>query len=261
MSQPPPPPPPPPPATEQPAAAPSRRRRGAGRIVALIAGGLLVLLGIGLLGAGGLAVWADRTQRDAAGYVTTDSHRYDTRTYALTVEGVDFGGRGVHVLYPRSILDKLRIRVAPFAGNSPLFLGIAPASDVARYLAGVRRAAVSDFSDTTVGPTSAGGPPPGPPGDQGFWDVQSSGTGARAITWPVRTGRWSVVVMNADGSAGIDVEASVGARVPSLLWVSIGLLVAGALVLAGGALLLWLGLRGPRGAPTGPVPPPPPPAA
>nr|MDP9344036.1 DUF4389 domain-containing protein [Actinomycetota bacterium] len=102
-------------------------------------------------------------------------------------------------------------------------------------------------------------PPPGPPDEQRFWDVQSSGSGVRILTWPVRSGRWSVVVMNTDGTPGIDVEASIGARARALLWVSVGLLVAGVLVAALGALLLWFGVRTPRGDLAGPVPPPPPP--
>ncbi|MDP9343620.1 MAG: DUF4389 domain-containing protein, partial [Actinomycetota bacterium] len=126
----------------------------------MIGGAVLVLFAVGLLGAGGIALWADRTQRDAAGYLTTDPHRYETATFALTVEGVNFGGRGVHWVYPRSILGTIRITVAPLGGQAPLFVGIAPAADAARYLRGVRRAAISDFGDTTVRRTSSGGPPP-----------------------------------------------------------------------------------------------------
>jgi hypothetical protein len=44
--------------------------------------------------------------------------------------------------------------------------------------------------------------------------------------------------MNADGRAGIDVRADLGARVPALPWIAIGLLGAGAVFAAGGALLI-----------------------
>ena len=43
-----------------------------GRIAAVVIGGLLAQISLGLLGAGGTAVWADQTQRDDAGYVTSD---------------------------------------------------------------------------------------------------------------------------------------------------------------------------------------------
>ena len=229
--------------------------------MAIIAGVVLVLLAVGLLGTGGVALWADRTQRDESGFLTTNPHRYQTGSYALTVEGVNFGGRGVHWVYPRSVLDRIRIRVAPLQGQRPLFVGIGPAADVARYLAGVRRAEIEDFGDTNVRSTTAGHPPSGPPADQAFWDVTSSGGGVRILTWPVRGGRWSVVVMNEGGGAGLDVEASIGARVPALLWIAVGLLVAGLVFAALGGLLLWFGVRTPRGDIGGPVPPPPPPGS
>ena len=44
--------------------------------------------------------------------------------------------------------------------------------------------------------------------------------------------------MNADGEAGIDVGADLGARVPALPWIALGFLVAGAVFLAGGALMI-----------------------
>jgi hypothetical protein len=273
MSQAPPPPPPPPPgepapppAAGQPApppaagqpAPPPRRRRRVGRVVAVVAGAIVVLLGLGTLAAGGLALWADLTQRDAAGFVTTNPHRYDTGTYALTVEGIDLRAHGVHWLFPRRFLDKVRIQVTPAAGEGPVFVGIARTADAAGYLGGVRRAEITDFEDTSIRRTSSGGPPPGPPGGQEFWDVSASGSGTQTLTWPVRSGSWTVVVMNADASPGIDVRASVGARVPFLLGVGIGLLVVGALLLAAAGLLLWVGLRTPKGSLAGARPPPPP---
>ena len=45
-----------------------------------------------------------------------------------------------------------------------------------------------------------------------------------------------MVVMNEGGGAGLDVEASIGARVPVLLWIAVGLLVAGLVFAALGGL-------------------------
>jgi hypothetical protein len=60
------------------------------------------------------------------------------------------------------------------------------------------------------------------------------------VVWEPTDGSWTVVVMNADGRSGIDVAADLGARLPSLLWIAVGFLVAGA-VLAAGAVLLIVG--------------------
>jgi hypothetical protein len=52
--------------------------------------------------------------------------------------------------------------------------------------------------------------------------------------------------MNADGRPGISVGANLGARIPAVLWIAVGLLVAGAVFLAGGVLLIAGAIRGRR---------------
>ena len=43
------------------------------------------------------------------------------------------------------------------------------------------------------------------PGTQDFWVASSTGSGPRTLEWDPTDGSWTVVVMNADGRAGIDV--------------------------------------------------------
>ena len=49
--------------------------------------------------------------------------------------------------------------------------------------------------------------------------------------------------MNPDGRPGINVRADLGATYPTLLWIAVGLLAAGAVVGAGGALLIAGAIR------------------
>jgi hypothetical protein len=216
------------------------RRSGwtAGRIAALVIGVLLGLISLGLLASGGTALWADRTQRDA-GYVTTDVHQFSTSGSALATEPTDFGSAGTGWLYSPSLLDKIRIQVTPATSSSALFVGIGPSADVDRYLAGVSHTLISDFWDEKVQAIS-GGAPASAPGAQEFWVASATGAGAQSVVWEPTDGSWTVVVMNADGRSGIDVAADLGARLPSLLWIAVGFLVAGA-VLAAGAVLLIVG--------------------
>jgi hypothetical protein len=58
--------------------------------------------------------------------------------------------------------------------------------------------------------------------------------------------------MNADARPGIDVRADLGARMPVVLWIAIGLLVAGAIFLVGGGLLIAGAVRGRRSGQAGP---------
>lgn len=90
----------------------------AGRIIALVIGALLGLVSLGLLGAGGTALWVDRTQRDA-GFVTTDVHEFSTSGSALATEPTHLGSAGTGWLYAPALLGEVRIRVTPTAGHDP----------------------------------------------------------------------------------------------------------------------------------------------
>ncbi len=84
---------------QPPAAAVRPSRWTGGRITALVIGSLLVLVSVGLLGGGAVALWADATQRDAAGYVTTDVHTFSTSGSALATEPAELDSPGVGWLY------------------------------------------------------------------------------------------------------------------------------------------------------------------
>jgi hypothetical protein len=216
----------------------------AGRIIAIVVGALLVLLSLALLGAGGTALWADRTQRDG-GYVTTDVHEFSTSSSALATVSTELGSAGIGWLYSPTLLDEVRIRVTPASPDLALFVGIGPSTDVDRYLAGVNHTVITDFWEEKV-ETVAGGQPRSAPTTQDFWVASSTGSGARTLEWDPADGSWTVVVMNADGRPGISVGADLGARIPAVLWIAVGLLVAGAVFLAGGVLLIAGAIRGRR---------------
>src|SRR5215207_9728663 len=81
------------------------------------------------------------------------------------------------------------------------------------------------------------------PGALDIWAARSGGTGTQSLVWPVKNGDWTVVVMNAYGSAGGSANLSAGATVPGLAWV-VGILlsIAGTgLIFA--VVLLVIGLR------------------
>ncbi len=235
-------------------AAPTATRPGApsagawtsGRIVALVVGALLALTAAGLFTGGGLALWADRTQRDTAGYLTTETQRFATATYALATEGIDLRVDGPDWLYA---LDTVRIRATGADPATPLFVGVAREADAAAYLTATGHDIVTDLADPTRYRTHAGGAPAAVPAQQSFWVASSVGAGTRTLVWPVREGSWTVVVMNADGSRGVDMRADLGAKVPAMGWIATGLLVGGTVLLAGAVTLLVLAVRRPGGGP------------
>ncbi|MET8846805.1 DUF4389 domain-containing protein [Amycolatopsis sp. NPDC004625] len=199
----------------------------AGRIAAAVTGAVLVLGSMGLLTGGATVLWADRTQRDADGYLTA-STTFVASGYAVATDPVRL--EGVPVPKLESFLGDVRIR-ATDTGGRPVFVGIGRTADVERYLAGTEY--------TTAGNrTHVGGAPAVPPGDAPGWIASASGAGTQTVGRPVASGEWTAVVMNADGSRGISVRAEAGATAPALGWIALALLVSGLVVLAGGVVLI-----------------------
>lgn len=219
-------------------------RWSGGRITASVIGALLVLTALALLGAGGTALWADATQREG-GYVTSDVHTFSTAGAAVATESTHLGSPGVGWLYSPGILGKVRIRVTPTSQASALFVGIGPSGDVDRYLAGVSHTLVSGFFEDKA-EAVAGGPARSAPTSRRFWVASDTGRGERTLTWKPSSGSWTVVVMNADARPGVQIGADLGARMPAVLWIALGLVLLGVVFLAGGGLLLVGALRGRR---------------
>jgi hypothetical protein len=216
-------------------------RHGAGveRVLLFVFGGLALLVALGLLAGGGVALWA-LGQRDGSGYFTTASHRLSTPSYAIASKGLDIGPDT-----PGRIADFAGVRIQASAGRR-IFLGIGPTSEVARYLAQVQHSEITDFDADPVRFTSravAGSVRPAPPARQSFWRVRTSGFGLQTISWPLEKGNWSAVAMNADGSRNVSLALRVGARIPVLRRIAIGSLIGGGVLLIVGASLVYLGGR------------------
>jgi hypothetical protein len=227
-----------------------------GRVILILLGIIGVLFGLALLAGGGFLLWADRTQRED-GYLTTPTERFGTPTYALTRTRLEIDTDGPGWVLNDSWFGKARIR-----GESPgakmLFIGIGPEAAVAKYLGSVAHANVEDidFDPFRVKYLPiAGGSPQGPPTEQRFWAASASGVGTQTLTWKVREGDWSVVLMNADGSPGLVADIDLGAKLSFLLWVALGLLLGGVLVVGGSTALIVLAARTRQPLPAPPVPP------
>ncbi len=205
-------------------------------MIALIVAGIAALTAAGVIAAGGAGIVLDQTQRDSAGYLMTPSTHYSTDTYAV-VSASYRGGASGDVFIPRDILGTVRLRVT---SSRPVFVGIGPESAVNTYLAGVARTQRANFAARGTFTTYSGVAPASPPAAESFWGASTMGSGSHTVTWTPQTGSWRIVLMNADGSGGVDADISIGARVPHLLAISIAGLGAGILLLllSGGAVYL-----------------------
>jgi hypothetical protein len=229
-------PPPPPPGPPPPAGG----GWTAGRVVGVVLASLLVLASLGLTASGTVLLVADHTARDDAGFLMSPDRRVSTETHAITSETMEVHIDGADWV-PDALVGDLKVAVD---SSSPVFLGIAPAFDVDRYLGGVGHATVEDLSVVPRYQRTEGGPPVSAPGSQTFWTAQTTGADDQAITFELEEGDWTLVLMNSDGSAGVDADVSVGAEVPALGWLVPLLLAAGLTGLLVSAVLLTVLVRG-----------------
>ena len=204
-----------------------------GRVLLVALGAVGALLGLALAAVGiVLLVLAGRDGSFGGGEATLSTDRY-----ALVSEAAGLGGGGVDAT--------VRVRVRAVRGGS-VFVGVAPAAAVDRYLAGT---AYDELVDVRLSPLRAtlvpsdGTAAPARPADGPQWTVSASGPGEQTVDVPVRAGGQRLVVMNADAAAGVDVTAALSVRAAFLRRLAIGLLVAGAVVAPAGGLLLAAGVR------------------
>ena len=218
-------------------------------VVLALPGLLLLAIGIGLL-------WVHLTQRDDDGFVTSPTHEVVGQGHAITSEEVRLmSGAGDWLPTPGQLT--VRVRVTPLDDERAIFVGIADRAAVATYLQDVDRDTV-----TGLGPAGtaaeveevAGIAVPAPPAAQPFWAASRSGTGAQTLTVAPQVGDWTLVVMNADGSAGVAVDATVAVASTLLLPTGAALAAGGVLLLAAASLLLLFGAGRDQAGPSLPTP-------
>lgn len=206
------------------------------RVTAVVAGAVMTLVGTGLLAAGGVAMWADRTQR-TDGLLVTSIRHYDIPGHALVSEHIDLPDLDLGPLGPDSLLGTVRIELAAGDG-SERFLGVARTEDVRAYLGGVPHATVSDLTGVQEPVATSGDRVPGEPTAADLWVASASGPTPQTLTWDSSGGNWTFVVMQPDGAAGFDATLRAGAEVPALPWIAAGALGVGGLVVLGGLVLM-----------------------
>jgi hypothetical protein len=138
-----------------------------------------------------------------------------------------------------------------------VFIGLASTRDVQAFLAGTR---YHEITDIDLNPFDSHPPRvrrsgrgkgrefPGEPGSQAFWIRSVYGAGTQTLAWETDADDSLIVLMNDDGSTGIDMTVTLGARVPVVFRLGVGLLVGGSVALATGGMMVFSGARTGAGA-------------
>ena len=209
----------------------------------LVVGSIAALLAFAVLVGGCAIVAVDRTQRDDDGFLMSPTEDFSTSTYAIVSESADVDLDDAERVV-KSFLGTVRIRSE---SERAVFVGIATEADATAYLDGVEHVVVTDFDEEPRYSRQTGDAPESTPGEETFWVASTAGAGEQTLDWEPEDGDWRVIAMNADGTRGVSAELSIGAELEPVIWVGVGLIVAGGLLAVGAALAITAGIRRGRG--------------
>lgn len=212
-----------------------------GKIVMLVIGSLLVLIGLGLAAGAAVVGTLNAGQGDDQ-YFSAPEEVYQVDSYALTAPEIDVSGG----MRSQDAFGTLQVEGESTTPGQELFIGVGPEADVERYLADVQHSELREVTFRPFRPLydeRQGTAVPAPPGDQDFWAASASGSGEQSLEWNLDEGSWTAVVMNADGSRPVSAELQIGVRsdlLGPLTWIllisSIVFLVAGIGLAVAGAM-------------------------
>jgi hypothetical protein len=218
----------------------------AGRIILMVFGILIVITSFGLLISGGIITALQNNFRDANGFYSTNRIEVESKSTAIVTEPAEINTDGVWIRTHN--LATLKIEATNIQPDKPVFIGIARTSAITDYLEGISYSETRDIyaeRDRLMFHTYQGLDHAPAPTQQHFWVASASGTGSQTLEWDVTSGRYSVVLMNADGSSPIDADVSLGVKVPAVFnAVGTVLLVTGGVLLVGGSIMIFFGARG-----------------
>lgn len=234
-----------------------------GRIVAIVVGTILAVIGAAVVAAGVIGL----VLAGGDNSIETGTQRLSSTASAIASGSAEIEGeRPAGWLFGDDEELALRVR-AEAAGRKPLFLGVGPAAAVREYLDGVSYDRVDDISFRPFGVDydrrgPLEGRTPEPPGEQTFWRARAVGSaGTVQLDWDYEPGSYVFVLMNADGSPGVEADTSLELEVPFLRAGLIVALVIGGLLLLLGLVLAVFVARRPKPPEEAPAVPPAPTAA
>jgi hypothetical protein len=230
--------------------------------VPTIIGIVLIIIGVLFTGGGGallipgIVVRGIERIQDTDGFLAAGSITLSTDGYALSSPAGD--PLELHIDTPALPFELVTLRVTVTSTDKPVFMGIAAQRDIDRYLEGVEHSEVEGLNTSSSSAEYRhvdGGAPTLPPGELDIWVSSATGSAPQQVQWSLTPGEWGMVVMNADGGAGIDVEMNVAARsgliAPAANFLTVlgwTLFLLGVAAVIAGGVLLGVGQRGLRTA-------------
>lgn len=222
-----------------------------GKIILLVFGVIVILISTGMLFAGGSLMWLDRTHIDSEGFISSNSVHIERDSHAIVTGPIIIDQVALDVLNWMGIATGFGVEGTNNSPSKGIFIGVAEQVDVGVYLNDVEydeltlsdRGWLSFDEETYI--NHSGDSTPATPTSQTFWVVSAHGAGVQTMQWETEVGSHSIVLMNDDGSAGVDLNAVYKVKIPSVFGWSVGFLIGGTVVLIIGGLMIYLAVRKP----------------
>lgn len=221
----------------------------AGKIVLLVFGVIVVLISFSLLAGGGASIWADATHVDSEGFINSDTIDIERDSRAVITGPIDIDETALKVVTWMGIITDFEVEGRSNDSLKGIFIGVADESDIEAYLSNVAydEMTFSDISwlsiDEVTYTRHLGSSTPAAPTSETFWTASVHGAGTQTMAWETEIGSHSIVLMNDDGSSGVDLSAVFKVKIPSIFGLSLGLLIGGIVVLIIGGFMVYLAVR------------------
>ena len=229
-----------------------------GRILLLLFGILLLLGSFPLIIGGGILLWVEISLTDGEGYISTRDYQLESDSYAIVTESAHIDideewnwGWGWLGNWDLGDLVTFKVEGSNRDTSKGIFIGVAEAEELPwqEYIHDVEYDEIIQFSFSPYEvnyQNHPGSAEPEAPASQIFWEDKAFGTGTQDLEWELETGTYSMVLMNQDGSRDVDVDISLGVKIPLIFGFAVGLLVGGIVAITIGILAIIFSLRGRR---------------
>ena len=222
---------------------------GAGKIVLLVFGIIFILVALTLLFGGGAALWVN-TKTDSDGYISSSTIDIDRDSYAVVTGSIDIDEAALTALEILGMATDWQVEGSNKDPSKGIFIGVASTSDVEAYFNDVAYDEIHfadvgwlNLRDVTY-TSHRGSSAPSSPTSQIIWIESEHGIGTQTMEWRTSVGSNSIVLMNDDGAAGIDLSAVVKVQIGTTIFaIGMGLLIGGIVVLTIGGFMVYFAVR------------------
>ncbi len=221
----------------------------AGKIILLVFGVIVVLISFSLMAGGGALIWADATHVDSEGFIKSDTIHIERDSRAVVTGSIEIDEEALRVLNWMGVITVFEVEGRSNNPSKQIFIGVADESDVETYLNNVDYDEITfididwlSFDEVTY-TSHPGSSTPIAPTSQTFWAASAHGAGTQTMGWETEVGSHSIVLMNDDGSSGVDLSAIFKAKIPSIFGFGVGFLIGGIVLLIVGGFMVYLAVR------------------